>query len=98
MPVVEPLSYVSRPTLVYRARSLVPPPMLDAMVISLVAMALSLVLFGIFVSFSGTNPFSVYRVMLEGSFGDRFAWTQTLITAAPLMLTALCVVLPDVEL
>lgn len=93
MSVAEP-PYVPRPTLIFRAKSLVPPPMIDAMVISFVALLLSLLLFGIFVSISGTNPFAVYQVMLEGSFGDKFAWTQTLIQAAPLMLTALCVVLP----
>jgi ABC-type uncharacterized transport system permease subunit len=86
--------YTTRPTLIFRAKSLVPAPMFDALVISVVAMAISLVLFGVFVTFSGANPFDVFQVMFQGSFGTEYSWGKTLIQAAPLMLTALCVVLP----
>jgi simple sugar transport system permease protein len=69
--------------------------MLDAVVISLVAMVISLALFGVFVACSGANPLDVYQVMFEGSFGSGYSWGKTLLQAAPLMLTALCVLLPS---
>ncbi|MDB5173313.1 MAG: hypothetical protein JWN51_2086 [Phycisphaerales bacterium] len=104
--------YESRPTLIFRAKRFIPASFVDAMIISIVALALSLVLFGIFVSFSGVNAFDVYRVMLKGAFGTSeqwgnaltqifhgkfaipYAFRNTLIHAAPLLLTALCVALP----
>lgn len=83
-----------RPTLVFRTKKLIPASFVDAMIISTVAVALSLVLFGIFVTFSGVNPFDVYRTMFRGAFGTPYAWRNTLIHASPLLLTALCVALP----
>ncbi len=88
------LPYESRPTLVFRAKRLIPASFVDAMVISSVALVVSLALFGIFVTFSGVNPFDVYHVMYRGAFGNAYAWRNTLIHAAPLLLTALCVALP----
>src|SRR5882672_2079117 len=83
--------YTQRPTLVFRAKRLIPAPFIHAMIISTVAVILSLALFGLFVFFSGgVNPFDVYRVMLRGAFGTPYAWRNTFIHAAPLLLTALC--------
>ncbi len=36
----------------------------------------------------------VLKAMFEGAFGSKFAWTQTLSAATPLLLTGLCVALP----
>ena len=83
-----------RPTLVFRTKRLIPASFVDAMIISTVAVAISLGLFGLFVLCSGVNPLAVYRVMLRGAFGTPYAWRNTLIHAAPLLLTALCVALP----
>jgi ABC-type uncharacterized transport system permease subunit len=84
----------ARPTLVFRAKAMVPPTLLDAAVISTAALILSLVLFGLFVLCSGVNPFDVYHLMLRGAFGTEYSWRSTMIHAAPIMLTALCVVMP----
>src|SRR5262245_3931558 len=53
-----------------------------------------MVLFGIFVAALGKDPLEVYALMYQGAFGSGFAWQNTLVRAAPLMLTALCVALP----
>src|SRR5665213_241999 len=86
--------YVSRPTLVFRAKRLIPASFLDAIIISAAALVVSLALFGLFVLLSGVNPFDVYQVMYRGAFGTPYAWRNTLIHAAPLLLTALRVALP----
>ena len=85
----------SRPTLVFRAKRIIPSSFIDAMIITAAALAISLGLFGIFLLFSkGTNPFDVYHVMFRGAFGTPYAWRNTMIHAAPLLLTSLCVALP----
>jgi ABC-type uncharacterized transport system permease subunit len=56
---------------------------------------ISLALFGLFIVCSKQiNPFDVFHVMFRGAFGSPYAWRNTLIHAAPLLLTALCVALP----
>src|SRR5262249_13625204 len=42
----------------------------------------------------GVDPFSVYRTIYLGAFGNWFSWQNTLQRAAPLMLTALCTAVP----
>ena len=66
----------------------------EALTIPAGALAMSLILFGIFVAFAGANPFGVYRTIYSGAFGSWFSWQNTLQRAAPLMLTALCTALP----
>ena len=86
------LPYETRPTLVFRAKRLIPSSFIDAMIITIAAMAISLALFGLFlVCTSRINPFDVYAVMFHGAFGTSYAWRVSLIHAAPLLLTALCV-------
>jgi simple sugar transport system permease protein len=63
-------------------------------VIPALAVALSLVLFGIFVALFGKSPFDLYFYMYQGAFGTWFSWQNTLTRAAPLILTALCAALP----
>jgi ABC-type uncharacterized transport system permease subunit len=53
-----------------------------------------MVLFGLFVAILGKNPLEVYSLMYQGAFGSGFAWQNSLVRAAPLILTALCVALP----
>jgi simple sugar transport system permease protein len=58
------------------------------------ALAASLVLFGGFVAVAGANPLEVFYQMYRGSFGTSFSVQNTLLRAAPLMLTALCTAVP----
>jgi general nucleoside transport system permease protein len=58
------------------------------------AIAAALLLFGLVVWFAGVSPLEVWFLLFKGAFGDWFSWQNTLQRAAPLMLTALCVVIP----
>ena len=58
------------------------------------AILLALILFGVFLAMTGRNPFSVYASIYKGAFGSWFSWQNTLVRAAPLMLTALCTAIP----
>ncbi|WP_437331284.1 ABC transporter permease [Sorangium sp. So ce394] len=66
----------------------------EAIVIPAGALAASLLAFGAFVAAQGANPLSVYYEMVRGAFGTWFSFQNTLLRAAPLMLTALCTALP----
>ncbi len=66
----------------------------EYVVIPVLALAGSLVLFGIFVALFGKNPLDLYFYMYQGAFGTWFSWQNTLTRAAPLILTALCTALP----
>jgi len=66
----------------------------EFVVIPALALAASLVLFGIFVALFGKNPLDLYFYMYQGAFGTWFSWQNTLTRAAPLILTALCTALP----
>ncbi len=67
---------------------------LEALAIPVGALLASMVLFGLFVAVLGKNPLDVYSLMYQGAFGSGFAWQNSLVRAAPLILTALCVALP----
>ncbi|HEX7670168.1 MAG TPA: ABC transporter permease [Polyangiaceae bacterium] len=69
-------------------------PKLEAVAIPLGAVIVTLVLFGGFVALAGDNPLEVYFQMYRGAFGTWFSFQNTLLRAAPLMLTALCTALP----
>lgn len=85
----------SRPTLIFRAKRLIPSPFIDAMIITIVAMVISLFLFGLFVTFTkGISMWTVYEYLFRGAFGKASAWRNTMIHASPLLLTALAVALP----
>jgi general nucleoside transport system permease protein len=51
-------------------------------------------LFAAFLAAAGANPLAAYRLIWLGGFGTWFSWQNTLVRAAPLLLTALCVALP----
>ena len=69
-------------------------PVAEVVLIPLGALIVSLLLFGVFVSFAHVNPLDVYRYMVIGSVGSWFSFQNTLVRAAPLVLTALCTALP----
>jgi len=58
------------------------------------ALAVGLLLFGVFVAAIGKSPFEVYATIFEGGFASSFAWQNTLLRAAPLVLTGLAVAIP----
>jgi simple sugar transport system permease protein len=67
---------------------------LESVAIPAIAVAASLVAFGVFVALAGAPPLEVYREMGRGAFGTWFSVQNSLQRAAPLMLTALCTALP----
>ncbi|HEX3698454.1 MAG TPA: ABC transporter permease [Polyangia bacterium] len=67
---------------------------LDGLSVPLLAFIAALGLFGVFIALTGRNPFAVYYQMYRGSFGTWFSFQNTLLRAAPLMLTALATALP----
>lgn len=66
----------------------------ESICIPIAALLFSLVLFGLFCAAVGKNPFVVYGVIYKAAFGSWFSFQNTLIRAAPLMLTAICTALP----
>jgi ABC-type uncharacterized transport system permease subunit len=67
----------------------------ETLLITVAALATSLVLFGIFILLkAGVPPSRLYTEMFVGAFGSAFSWQNTLSRAAPLILTALCTALP----
>ncbi|MBI1423247.1 MAG: ABC transporter permease [Gammaproteobacteria bacterium] len=70
------------------------PRLLESFAIPAAALLVSVILFGLFVLVAGTNPIDVMHSVYIGAFGSWFSWQNTLVRAAPLMLTALCTALP----
>ncbi|MDB4979751.1 MAG: transporter permease, partial [Myxococcales bacterium] len=66
----------------------------DAITVPVFAFVAALLLFGVFIACTGRNPVAVYAQMFRGSFGTWFSFQNTLLRAAPLMLTALATALP----
>jgi ABC-type uncharacterized transport system permease subunit len=62
--------------------------------LSLGALLLSALLIAAFILSTGNSPFEVFYSLYRGAFGSWFSWQNTLVRAAPLMLTALCTALP----
>ena len=67
---------------------------LEALTLPIAALLTAMVIFGGFCALAGANPFAVYGSIYKAAFGSWSAWQNTLIRAAPLMLTALCTALP----
>jgi len=67
---------------------------LEPLAISLGAICVALLVFGLFLACGGLNPLDVYAEMFRGAFGTWFSFQNTLQRSAPLMLTALCTALP----
>ena len=79
----------SRAELVLRAYGVA-----EALLIPLLAIVLAALLFGAFIAALGKSPLQLYQLVYTGAFGTAFSWQNTLLRAAPLLLTALCVALP----
>ncbi len=69
-------------------------PVIESLVIPIGAILVALVLFGLFCAAQGQDPFKVYASIDRASFGSWFAFQNTLMRTAPLMLTALCTAIP----
>jgi ABC-type uncharacterized transport system permease subunit len=69
-------------------------PALEAVVIPIGAVAAGCVLFGLFCFTQGRNAFAVFAAINRAAFGSWYSFQNTLVRAAPLMLTALCTALP----
>jgi ABC-type uncharacterized transport system permease subunit len=67
---------------------------LEELLPTLGAIVVSLALFGGFVALAGHSPLAVYSEMYRGAFGTWFSVQNSLLRAAPLMLTGLCTALP----
>ena len=67
---------------------------LDSVVVPASALLLTVLLFSCFVLAVGKNPLEVWPLLYQGAFADAFSWQNTLIRAAPLILTGLAVALP----
>lgn len=67
---------------------------LEAICIPGGAIATALILFGGFCAIQGYSPFAVYASIYKAGFASWFSWQNTLLRSAPLMLSALCTVLP----
>jgi len=66
----------------------------EALVIPLLAILVAALLFAAFIGALGKSPVQLYQLVYTGAFGTWFSWQNTLLRAAPLLLTALCVALP----
>jgi general nucleoside transport system permease protein len=66
----------------------------EALLLPVLALTAALLLFGVFVWLGGASPWEAWKILFLGAFGDAFSWQNTLLRAAPLMLTALAVALP----
>jgi simple sugar transport system permease protein len=67
---------------------------LEGLVVPALALVVSFALFAVFIALTGNSPLDVYAEMYRGAFGTWFSFQNTLLRAAPLMLTGLCCALP----
>jgi simple sugar transport system permease protein len=67
---------------------------LEAVVIPLIAILIAAALFSIFLLVLGKSPLQFFALLWQGGFGTTFSWQNTLVRAAPLIFTALCVAVP----
>src|SRR5262249_45829379 len=62
------------------------PSRAATVLVPILSIFLALVACGVVLLASGQNPFDVYRAMVQGSLGDRFAIAETLVKTIPLLL------------
>jgi simple sugar transport system permease protein len=67
---------------------------LEAVIIPLIAILIAAALFSIFLFLLGKSPIQFFGLLWQGGFGTAFSWQNTLVRAAPLIFTALCVAVP----
>jgi len=75
-------------------RMATPSPAVRAWLVPSGSIVAGLLAFGVFVLLIGRDPVEVYRTIYEGGFASGFAWNNTLLRAAPLILTGLAVAIP----
>jgi simple sugar transport system permease protein len=66
----------------------------EAVVIPLIAILIAAALFSVFLLILGKSPLQFFALLWQGGFGTAFSWQNTLVRAAPLIFTALCVAVP----
>lgn len=66
----------------------------EFVVIPAIALVVSAGLFSLFLLTLGKSPAEFFSLVWRGGFGTAFSWQNTLIRAAPLILTALAVAIP----
>jgi general nucleoside transport system permease protein len=67
---------------------------LESFCLPVAAILVGLLLFGLFCAGAGANPLGVYASIWKTAFGSWSTFQNTLIRAAPLMLSSLCTALP----
>src|SRR5690606_15623284 len=67
---------------------------LETWIISITALLVSFAIVALFIASTGNSPAEVFHSLYRGAFASWFSWQNTLVRAAPLMLTALCLALP----
>jgi ABC-type uncharacterized transport system permease subunit len=67
---------------------------LEAVLAPLAALLVSALAFSLFLLVLGKSPAAFFELVWRGAFGSWFSVQNTLLRAAPLLLTALCVALP----
>jgi simple sugar transport system permease protein len=68
---------------------------LERVVVPALALLASALMFGLLLTiYARVDPLEAFGLMYEGAFGSWFSWQNTLLRAAPLVLTALCTALP----
>ncbi|MDF1763624.1 MAG: ABC transporter permease, partial [Oleibacter sp.] len=70
------------------------PKSIETVLITVLALCFSAVLVALFMWAAGESPAEVFYTIYRGAFGSWFSWQNTLVRAAPLLLTALCTALP----
>ncbi|HEY6530023.1 MAG TPA: ABC transporter permease [Cellvibrionaceae bacterium] len=68
--------------------------MRETWAISLAALTVSAIIVAVFLVSCRQSPLEVFSTLYVGAFGSWFSWQNTLVRAAPLMLTAFCTLLP----
>lgn len=69
-------------------------PYAEAIGIPIAALLVAMLLFAGFVLAVGQSPFEVFALLYQGGFGSSFSWQNSLLRAAPLILTGLAVAIP----
>ena len=66
----------------------------EYVVIPVLALLVAGLLFSLFLIALGKSPAEFFSLVWRGGFGTSFSWQNTLVRAAPLIFTALCVAIP----
>jgi simple sugar transport system permease protein len=67
---------------------------LEALVLTMLSLLISVLFIAVFIASTGNNIAEVFYSIYRGAFGNWFSWQNTLVRAAPIMLTALCTAIP----